>query len=132
MTHTFAEVSVDSTTEADIIPAEPTHSISKRRIKPLRPIRPKRAVNKYLLVNQDNHNYTNVMSNCDEYLEIIEQKDQEIEVLKKEIDRLRGAEQAELRKKLKEEHDLEMKKFDERKSGIGMQNSISISNEPEK
>ena len=58
--------------------------------------------------------YTTVISNCEKYIEIIEKRDQEIAALKEELYRLRSVEQAELRKELKKEYELEMQKFDER------------------
>jgi len=124
ITQSFAEVSASTTTREDKVRKESSHFISKRRKRHVRP------AYKYYLLNQDNHYYTNIVSNCDKYLRIIEQKDKEIEVLKKEINRLRGTEQGTLQKKLKEEYDLKMKKFDERKSGIRTQNSMRISTEP--
>lgn len=129
MTYTFADGSMRMTTPADIVEAERTNSVSQL---PAKPIRPRRPATKYLLVNQDNYYYTNVLSDCDEYLEIIEGNEKEIEALKKEIDRLRSVAQAQLQKTLSEEHAKEMKKFDERKSGIRTQNRMNISNEPVK
>jgi hypothetical protein len=129
MTYTFADGSMSMTTPADIVDAERTNSVSQL---PAKPIRPRRPATKYLLVNQDNYYYTNVLSDCDEYLEIIEENEKEIEALKKEIDRLRSVAQAQLQKKLSEKHAKEMKKFDERKSGIRTQNRMNISNEPVK
>lgn len=58
--------------------------------------------------------YTTVISNCEKYIEIIEKRDQEIAALKEELYRLRSVEQAELRKELKKEYELEMQKFEER------------------
>lgn len=129
MTYTFAEVSASATPPEDIVKEESTHYISKRRKRTIRRVKPPY---KYYLLNQDNHYYTNVVSNCNKYLAIIEKKDKEIEVLKKEINRLRGTVQTELQKKLKEEHDLQIKMFHERKSGIRTQNRMLISNEPVK
>lgn len=124
MTVISAEVTAIITTPEDTVEAKSTNTATQL---PVRPIRPK---TKYLLVNQDNYYYTNVVSTCDEYIEIIEEKEQEIEALKKEIERLRSVAQVQLQKKLSEEHAKEMKKFDERKSGIKTENSMSISNEP--
>ena len=126
ITHAFAEVSASATTPEDRVKAKSTHSVAKRKKRSIRP------AYKYFLLNQDHHYYRNSVFNCNKYLKIIEQKDKKIEALKKEIDRLRGPEQSELRKKLKEEHDLKMKKFDERKSGIRTQNIMRISTEPVK
>lgn len=124
LTQNFADVSARATPPEDKVRKDSSHFISKRRKRPVKP------VHKYYLLNRDHYFYTNVMSNCNKYLRIIEQKDKEIETLKKEIDRLRGRAQKSLQKKLKEEYDLKMKRFDERKSGIRTQNSMRISTEP--
>lgn len=126
MTHTFADVTVRSTTQAEILQKKPTQPI----VKPIRPIRPIRPANKYLLLNQDNHYYTNVVSNCDEYLEIIDQKDKEIEALKKEIESLRNKEQRKMQKSLKEAYDKEIQKFENRKSSIHTKSRAIISDTP--
>ena len=79
---TFAEVSMMPNEEATILPIEPTHPI----VRPPKPIRPKE---KYLLMHQDNYYTTNIVSNCDQYIKLIEEKDREIAALKKEVDSLR-------------------------------------------
>lgn len=127
MTHTFADVSVNTIDEAKILPIEPTNPIVIPPIKRVKPIRP---ATKYLLMNQDNHYYTNVVSNCDKYLEIIDQKDKEIEVLKKEIESLRNKEQSKMQKSLKEAYDKEMQKFENRKSSIHTKSRAIISDTP--
>lgn len=121
LSQSFAEVSMRPPEEV----TKPIHPI-------VRPEKPKKYKEKYLLLHQDNHYYTNVVSNCNKYLKLIEQKEKEIEVLKKEIKRLRGSKQVELQKKLNEEYELQLKMFDERKSGIRTQNRMRISNEPAK
>lgn len=124
LTQTFADVSARTTTPEEKVRTESSHFISKRRKRPVMP------AHKYYLLNHDHYYYTNVMSNCNKYLRIIEQKDKEIEVLKNEINRLRGTTQESLQKNLKEEYEMKIKKFDERKSGIRTQNSMRISTEP--
>ncbi len=124
ITQNFAEVSARATPPEDKVKKDSSHFISKRRKKAVRP------AYKYYLLNHDHHYYTNVVSDCDRYLRIIEEKDRDIEVLKNEINRLRGRSQESLQQKLKEEYELKMKKFDERKSGISTQNSMRISTEP--
>ena len=117
----FAEVTVLPAPLPIIIPPVPTQPIVR---PPLIHIRP---VTQPILVREDHNYYTNVVSSCDEYIKIIEQKDQEIDSLKKEIKSLKGKEHANFQKNLKTEYERELKKFDERKSGIKTKNSINIS-----
>lgn len=126
LTYTFADISANIMTPIDLIDTERANSATQL---PARPIRPKK---KHILMRQYNHYNTNVIENCDQYVKIIEEKDKEIKALKEEIDRLRNVAQTQLQKKLREEHAKEMKKFDERKSGIRTQNRMNISNEPVK
>lgn len=120
-TVTFAEVTASPTPRPIIVPPEPTNPIVRPPIRPIRPI------DRPVIVYEDYNYYTNPVSSCDEYIRIIEQKDQEIENLKKEVDRLKAKEHAKLQKNLKTEYEQELKKFDERKSGIKTKNSIDIS-----
>lgn len=120
MTTTFAEVTALPPPPV-IIPPEPEHPIVR---PPERPIRP---VAQPLFIREDYHYYTNIETACDEYIRIIEQKDQEIDSLKKEIESLKGKEFTKLQKSLKTEYEQELKKFDERKSGIKTKNKIEIS-----
>lgn len=123
MTTTFAEVTASPTPLPVVVPPEITHPIVRPPVRPIRPItRP-------ILVREDYNYYTNVISSCDEYIRIIEQKDQEIVILKKEIESLKGKEQAKFQKSLKTEYEQELKKFDERKSGIKSKNRINISDQ---
>lgn len=126
ITQGFAEVSARATPPEDRVKNDRDHLISKRRKKPLR------QDHKYYLLNRDYYFYSNVASNCDRYLRIIEEKNREIEILKNQINRLRGRSQESLQQKLKEEYELKIKKFDERKSGIDTQNTIRIFTEPTK
>ena len=100
----------------------PTNPIVRPPIRPIRPI------NRPVIVREYYNYYTNPVSSCDKYIRIIVQKDQEIEILKKEIESLKGREHSKLQKNLKSEYEQELKKFDERKSGIKTKNSIDISN----
>jgi len=124
ITQNFADVSARATPPEDKVKKDSAHHISKRRKRTVRP------PYKYYLLNQDHYFYTNVVSDCDRYLRIIEEQDREIEVLKNEIDRLRGRGQESLQQRLKEEYEMKIKKFDERKSGIGTQNTMRISTDP--
>lgn len=121
MTVTFAEVTASPTPRPIIVPPEPTNPIVRPPIRPIRPI------NRPVIVREYYNYYTNPVSSCDKYIRIIVQKDQEIEILKKEIESLKGREHSKLQKNLKSEYEQELKKFDERKSGLKTKNSIDIS-----
>ena len=121
ITQNFADVTAKATPPEEKVKKDPSHSIYKRHKKEDRP---------YYLLNRDTVYYSNVGCDCDRYLRIIEEKEREIERLKNEINRLSGTKQGSLQQKLKEEYEMKIKKFDERKSGIGTQNSMRISNEP--
>ena len=123
ITQNFAEVTAKATPPEDKVKKDHSHSIYKRRKKVERP---------YYLLNRDTVYYTNVGYDCDRYLRIIEEQEREIERLKNENNRLRGTSQGSLRQKLKEEYEMKIKKFDERKSGIDTQNTIRIFTEPTK
>jgi len=123
ITQNFAEVSARATPPEDKVKKDRDHFISKRRKKVDRP---------YYLLNRDTVYYANVGCDCDKYLRIIEEQEREIEVLKNEINRLRGTSQGSLQQELKEEYEMKIKKFDERKSGIDTQNTIRIFTEPTK
>lgn len=109
-TQSTAEVSMRPTEEeATILPIEP-----RPPTRPDKPIRPKE---KYLLMHQDNYYNTNIISTCDEYIKIIEEKDEQIKALKSEIESLRKKEQERLQKSLKESYEKEMQKFENRHNG---------------
>jgi len=99
-----------------ILPVPPEHPV-----RPVRPVAVQPAV-----VYQDNYYNTTVHEECAELRKIIEEKDQEIQSLWDEIDRLRAKEQERLQKSLKAKHEAELKKFEERKPSVNSQNSISI------
>ena len=120
MTIAFAEVTASPTPRPIVLP-EPTLPIVRPPVRPIRPI------NRPVLVREDYNYYTNVVSSCDEYIRIIAQKDQEIESLKNEIESLKGKEFTKFQKNLKTEYEQELKKFDERKSGIKTKNSVDVS-----
>lgn len=92
---------------------------SKPIVKPTLPItKPVRPIVNTGLVYQDNYYTTNTTNSCESYIAILNQKDAEIEALKKELESLKSQEQAEMRKNLKDEYDKEMQKFENRKSNI--------------
>ena len=99
----------------------PTNPIVRPPIRPIRPI------NRPVIVREYYNYYNNPVSSCNEYIRIIEQKDGEIDSLKKEIERLKAKEHTKLQKNLRTEYEQELKKFDERKSGIKTKNSIDVS-----
>jgi hypothetical protein len=101
---------------------KPTHPI----VKPVRPI--VRPIINTGLVYQDNYYTTNTTSNCENYIEMINQKDAEIAALKKELESLKNKEQATIQKNLKKEYDKEMQKFENRKSHSTTKSSAAISN----
>jgi hypothetical protein len=53
-------------------------------------------------------------SNCDDYIEMLREKDEKIAILLEENARLKEEAQTGLQKRLKEEYDKELKKFDDR------------------
>jgi len=65
-------------------------------------------------VQQDNY-YTTVTSSCEKYIDIISEKDQEIEALKKELHEITSEENKKKREKLQKEYAQELKDFDNRK-----------------
>ena len=69
---------------------------------------------------------------CQQYIDIIKEKDAEIKSLSKELDSLRAEQQLQLQKYLKKKHDKEMEKFDEKRSSSSIKetNSIIISDKP--
>jgi len=102
---------------------EISHPIHKP-IKPSRPVVP--VVVNPGIVYQDNYYNTTVEDNCNKYIEVIDQQNQEIAALKKEVERLKREADERLQENLKEEHDKELKEFDNRRS-IKTKNSFSIS-----
>jgi len=123
LSQTFAEVSMIPNEEATILPIEPTDPI----VRPPKPIIPKE---KYLLMHQDNYYTTNIVSNCDQYIKLIEEKDREIAALKKEVESLRKKEQMKLQKSLKKAYEKEIEKFDNRGSSIPSKTKAIILDTP--
>ncbi|NOR56794.1 MAG: hypothetical protein GQ531_11395 [Sulfurovum sp.] len=80
-------------------------------------------------LSHDNY-YTNVTSNCEKYIDIISQKDQEIEALKKELHSIKSKEHAIMQKKLQKEHAQELKEFDNRKADKTTKSRAIISDKP--
>jgi hypothetical protein len=101
---------------------EISHPIHKP-IRPIKPIVP--VVVNPGIVYQDNYYNTTVEDNCNKYIEIIDQQDQEIAALKREIEMLKREADKRLQENLKKEHDKEIEEFDNRRS-IKTKNSFSI------
>ena len=101
-----------------------TEPIVRPAVRPIRPIRPR---DRPVRVREYYNYNTNVISSCDEYIRIIEEKDHEIDGLKKEIESLKAKEHTKFQKNLRTEYEQELKKFDERKSGIKTKNRIDVS-----
>ena len=98
--------------------------------KPIRPIHPARPVINTGVVYQDNYYNDNYQTNCNQYMDIIAQKDETILALQKELNALKSQEQQKLQATLKAEYDAEMKKFEKSQSRVKTHNSITISTEP--
>jgi len=98
--------------------------------KPIRPIHPIRPIINTGIVYQDNYYNDNYISSCQQYIDILVQKDEEILALKIELEKLQNKEQQKLSKSLKKSYEEELDAFDNRKSSIKTKNSVTISNEP--
>jgi len=98
--------------------------------KPIRPIRPVRPIINTGIVYQDNYYNTNYTENCQRYVDELVKKDEEIRLLREEIEQLQSKEQAKMSQSLKVSYEAELKKFDERKSTVKTKNSVTIKNAP--
>ena len=99
---------------SDLIPEQP---IVRPPIYPERPIRPKPIIRPALMYGRHYHNYYETVTdaNCNEYIEMLKEKDEKIAALLEENARLKETAQTGLQKRLKEEYDKELKKFEERR-----------------
>lgn len=98
--------------------------------KPLRPIHPVRPIVNTGVVYQDNYYNTNYSSNCQQYIDTLAQKDEEIFALKSELDKLKNKEQEKLSQSLKKSYEAELEAFDNRRSSGATKSSAIISSEP--
>jgi hypothetical protein len=98
--------------------------------KPLRPIHPIRPIVNTGIVYQDNYYNTNYTSNCQQYIDALIQKDEEILVLRRELEKLQNKEQRQLSKSLQKSYETELEAFENRKSSIKIKSSVTISDEP--
>ncbi len=102
----------------------------EKPIRPIRPIYPVLPIVNTGVVHQDNHYTTNYTSNCQQYIDTLIQKDEEILALKNELQKLQNQEQKKFSKTLKKSYDEELKAFENRKSSIKTKSSVTISSEP--
>lgn len=96
--------------EAKIRPEiSPTKKLTRKPIKKV-----KRKPRKRPMIH---HHYytTTIVENCDRYIKIIQEKNEEIEALKREIKNLKEKKYETMRQELKESYQKEMKKFEERR-----------------
>jgi len=98
--------------------------------KPIRPIHPIRPIVNTGIVYQDNYYNENYTSNCQQYVDILAQKDAEISALKSKLEALENKEQLQRSEALKKSYDAELKAFENRKSSIKTKSSVTISKEP--
>jgi hypothetical protein len=105
----YADVSMKS-------PEIPEDPIVRPPIDQERPIIPRPIVIPTLLYGEHYHTYvTTTECDCDEYIKVIKEKDKKIEAMLKENERLKAEAQIHIQKRLKEEYDKEMQKFEDRK-----------------
>ena len=98
--------------------------------KPIRPIHPIRPIVNTGIVYQDNYYNDNYTSNCQQYIDILAKKDEEILALRSELSKLQNKEQQKLSKSLKKSYEEELEAFKNRKNSIKTKNSVTISTEP--
>ena len=98
--------------------------------KPIRPIHPIRPIVNTGIVYQDNYYNDNYTSNCQQYIDILAKKDEEILALRSELSKLQNKEQQKLSKSLKKSYNEELEAFENRKNSINTKNSVTISTEP--
>ena len=98
--------------------------------KPIRPIHPIRPIVNTGIVYQDNYYNDNYTSNCQQYIDILAKKDEEILALRSELSKLQNKEQQKLSKSLKKSYNKELEAFENRKNTIKTKNSVTISTEP--
>lgn len=96
-------------------PVIPEHPIVRPPIDPERPTRPKPIIRPALMYGVHYHTYVDTTEcDCAEYIEAIKEKDEKIEALIKENERLKVEAHTRLQKRLKEAYDKEIQKFENR------------------
>jgi len=105
--------------------------------KPSRPSRPSKPITKPIKkpsfdrLGRDNYYYNPLYNDTEiEQEKKLAEKKEKIEGLERELNATRNVEYKKLQEKNKAEYDIEMKKFDNRKSKVKTENSISISDKP--
>ena len=96
----------------------------------LRPIHPVRPIVNTGVVYQDNYYNTNYTSSCQQYIDTLAQKDEEILALQNELEKLKNKEQEKLSQSLKKSYEAELEAFDSRRSSGVTKSSAIISSEP--
>lgn len=95
--------------------------------KPIRPIvRPVIAP----VVYQDNYYNTNYTSNCEQYITLLQQKDEEIAQLRETLSSLKGKEQTKLQEKLQKEYKEGLEKFENRHHDSTTKSTATLFNKP--
>ena len=115
------------TISAKKVIARPTLPVERPEHPIIRP--PHRPSIRPAVVYQDNYYTTNVMENCQQYIDQIEELNHEINELNREIDRLQAIEDARLQKTLQEKNRQELEAFENRKNTVKTKNSIEITNQ---
>jgi len=111
--------------------SRPAIPITKPTLPITKPVRPVvRPIVNTGLVYQDNYYTINTTNSCERYVEMLNQKDLEIAALKKELESLKSKEQRIQQKKLKNEYERELEKFDNRKSDSTTKSRAVISDKP--
>ena len=101
------------------IPAIPIHPI-KPPVNPVRPVLPGYINTAYI------DNSVNTYESCDKYKDMIDELNDYIDHLEKQVAELQEKEHARLREKLKKKNDVELKKFENRRSSVKTNNKIEI------
>jgi predicted RNase H-like nuclease (RuvC/YqgF family) len=78
------------------------------------------------IVYQDNYYNTNVVNNCQSYMDQIDELNAYIDQIEKELSEFKAKEYERLQKDLKDKHKKELQTFENRKSSIKSKNSIEI------
>jgi len=115
----FAEVAMKKTISRPSLPVEkPDHPVVRPPHVPV-------VINPGI-VYQDNYYNTNVVKNCQSYMDEIDELNAYIDQIEKELSELKAKEYARLQKDLKAKHKKELQEFENRKSSIKSKNSIEI------
>jgi len=115
----FAEVTMKKPISRPSLPVEkPDHPIVRPPHVPV-------VINPGI-VYQDNYYNTNVVNNCQSYMDQIDELNAYIDQIEKELSEFKAKEYERLQKDLKDKHKKELQTFENRKSSIKSKNSIEI------